>query len=121
MWKIDTTKTGIEAIMKPYHYGIITHILDRPEGITSGDMHAELEFQGYTVSRASVINYLQALAREGIITQKERSGKGGMHGVYTAKLNFKQILTNIVESVMDKVLEACPDIDIVKHLAPASD
>ena len=121
MWKIDTTKTGVEAIMKPYQYGIITHILDREEGITSGEMHAHLEFMGYSISRASVINYVQLLAKEGIITQEKQTGKGGYRGVYSAKLNFKQILTGIVESVMDKVLEAFPDTDIIKHLPSASD
>ena len=107
--------------MKPYQYGIITHILDRKDGITSGDMHAELEFQGYKVSRASVINYLGTLTKNGIIDQTMETCKGGHRGIYSAKLNFKQILTNIVETVMDKVLEAFPDTDIVKHLVTSSD
>ena len=116
MWKIDTTKTGIEAVLKPYQYGIITHILDKKEGISSGNMHAHLEFQGYKISRASVINYLQALSKNGIINQETGTGKGGERGIYSAKLNFKDILTNIVETVMDKLLEAFPDSDYLKYL-----
>ena len=116
MWKIDTTKTGMEAILKPYQYGIIMHILDKKDGIKSGDMHAHLELEGYTISRASVINYLQTLQKNGIIIQIAESGKGGIHQVYSAKLNFKEILTNIVETVMDKLLEAFPNNDYLKYL-----
>lgn len=116
MWKIDTTKTGIEAVLKPYQYGIITHILDIKEGITSYEMHAQLEFQGYTVSRASVINYLKKLAEFGIIGRKEETGKGGYHGVYSAKLTFEEILTQIVTSAMDTLLAAFPDSDFIKYM-----
>jgi len=116
LWKIDTTKTGIEAVMKPYQYGIITEILDKKENITSGEMHAHLEFQGYTVSRASVINYLKKLAESGIIDAKEETGKGGYHGVYSAKLVFEEILTHIVTSVMDSLLAAFPDSEFMKYM-----
>ena len=116
MWKIDTTKTGIEAVLKPYQYGIITHILDQKEGITSGEMHAHLEFQGYTVSRASVINYLKKLTESDIIGMKMETGKGGYHGVYSAKLIFEEILTHIVTSAMDTLLTAFPDSDFIKYM-----
>jgi len=116
LWKIDTTRTGIEAVLKPYQYGIIMHILDKKETITSGEMHAHLEFQGYTVSRASVINYLKKLAESGIIYREEEPGKGGYHGVYSAKLSFEEILTHIVTSAMDTLLAAFPDSDFIKHM-----
>ena len=116
MWRIDTTRTGIDAVMKPYQYGIITHILDKKENVTSSDMHAHLEFQGYTISRASVINYLKKLAAEDIIGVKEETGKGGYHGVYSAKLSFEEILTQIVNSAMDTLLAAFPDSDFIKYM-----
>ena len=116
MWKIDTTKTGIEAVMKPYQYRIITHILDKKEDVTSGEMHALLEFQGYTISRSSVINYLKKLAEFGIIGVEEGTGKGGYHGVYSAKLSFEEILTQIVTSAMNTLLSAFPDSDFIKYM-----
>ena len=120
MWKIDTTKSGIEAVLKPYQYGIIMHILDKKEdipkvGITSSEMHAHLEFQGYTVSRATVINYLKKLADFGIIGVRMEPEKGGYHGVYSAKLSFEEILTHIGTSVRDTLLTAFPDIYFKKY------
>ena len=79
-------------------------------------MHAHLEVKGYTVSRASVINYLKKLAESGIIGAKEETGKGGYHGVYSAKLSFEEILTLIVTSVMDTLLAAFPDSDFIKYM-----
>ena len=36
-----------------------------------------------TISRASIINFLNAMVDEGVLNYKEESGKGGYHRVYS--------------------------------------
>jgi len=42
---------------------------------------------GKTISRASIINFLNAMVDEGVLDYDERTGKGGYHRVYRPKLN----------------------------------
>ena len=57
-------------------------------------------------SRASVINYLQAMAEEGLIAFREQSGKGGYHKVYCPSLGYPTLGAlgrEMVERLLDKV------------------
>ncbi len=59
---------------------------------------------GKSISRASIINFLNAMVDEGVLDYVEETGKGGYHRVYSAKLDeagFKRELANsFVSSLM---------------------
>lgn len=116
MWKIETGKTGIEAVMKPYQYEIITKILNLGTGITTGEMHIHLKKVGIKISRASVITFLQKLEENGIVQFSEESGKGGMRRVYSKLLDFEEILKNMVDGVLNTILSAFPNGDYIKYI-----
>ncbi len=116
MWKIDTTKKGIEAVMKPYQFEIISHLLELREPMGTRRMHAYLEEEGVKVSRASVIIFMKLLAAEGIVNVEDRTGKGGYAQYYSKKLNLEEILTQLVNSVLDAILAAVPKSEYLKYL-----
>ena len=41
------------------------------------------QLEDKTISRASIINFLEGMTEDGFFTKTDRSGKGGMHGVYS--------------------------------------
>ena len=43
--------------------------------------------QGKTISRASVINFLEAMKEVGVLKGVERTGKGGHHWIYSPSMN----------------------------------
>ena len=54
-----------------------------------------------TISRASIINFLNAMVDEGVLDYNERTGKGGYHRVYRPKLNepmFKRFVAQVMIS-----------------------
>jgi len=60
---------------------------------------------GKTISRASIINFLNAMVDEGVLDYEERTGKGGYHRVYRPKLDepsFKQYLAQVMISSLMK-------------------
>ena len=60
---------------------------------------------GKTISRASIINFLNAMVDEGVLDYDERTGKGGYHRVYRPKLDepaFKKHLAQIMISSLMK-------------------
>jgi len=60
---------------------------------------------GMTISRASIINFLNAMVDEGVLDYDERTGKGGYHRVYRPKLDepsFKRYLAQVMISSLMK-------------------
>lgn len=108
MWKIDTTKDAMLAIMKPYQYGIISLIQQKKTGLLTSDIHAALEYEGHIVSRASVINFCKTLAAHDVVSFEERTGKGGYHRVYSAFMSWESILEYIHMKVLEKMTTAFP-------------
>lgn len=56
---------------------------------------------GKTISRASIINFLNAMVDEGVLDYNERTGKGGYHRVYRPKLDepsFKRFVAQVMIS-----------------------
>ena len=56
---------------------------------------------GKTISRASIINFLNAMVDEGVLDYDERTGKGGYHRVYRPKLDessFKRYVAQVTIS-----------------------
>ena len=108
MWKIDTGKETILAVMKPYQYGIISMILEANTEKTTADLHEQLNDEGFIISRASVINYCKLLAENDIIRYREKTGKGGYHRVYTKLMDLESILEMIHMQVLEKLTNAFP-------------
>ena len=109
MWKIDTTKDTMLAIMKPYQHGIISMMIEKKTGLITSEIHAALEFEGYIVSRASVINFCKTLAAHDIVSFEERTGKGGYHRVYSALMSWESIIEYMHMKVLAKMKAAFPD------------
>jgi len=110
----DSTKKGLETVFRGYQMIAIRLLWERgKEGIISKDvwLHVNkiLLESGKSISRASIINYLNDMVEQGILRYTERSGKGGFHRVYTPvhdESGFKEFL---VKQLIEKLLEEFPD------------
>ncbi len=109
MWKIDTSKKTILALMKPYHHAIISMILESKKKLTTGELHVALEDEGFIISRTSVIKYCKLLAANGVINYEERTGKGGYHRVYSKGMTWESILEFIHMQVLERMTFVFPN------------
>ena len=109
MWKIDTTKKSILALMKPYQHGIISMILESRTALTTGDLHTKLNAEGFIISRASVINYCKLLAANDVISFEEASGKGGIHREYSKIMSWESILEFMHMQVLERMTFVFPE------------
>jgi len=57
------------------------------------------------ISRASIISFLEQLAREGILERWEETGKGGHRGVYRLGLSESQLREHLTLKVLRKLLQ----------------
>ena len=108
--------------MKPYVVEMMEYLWSSDEGKISREVWTHLgalaEKRGEKGrSRASVINELNALVENGILSFEEETGKGGYHRIYSPKMNREQFKAYIVKRTVDKLTEIFPGDDGIEGLA----
>ena len=74
-------------------------------------VHVNKEFGGSkTISRASIIFFLNAMCDEGVLDYREETGKGGYHRVYSPKMDEEEFKRHVVKTVISKLSEIWPDV-----------
>jgi predicted transcriptional regulator len=63
---------------------------------------------GKTISRASIINFLNAMVDEGVLDNDERTGKGGYHRVYKPKLDESSFKRYVAQAMISSLMKDFP-------------
>ena len=92
----DTGETGLRAVLKDYEEIALRTLWESKQGLNSRQVWQQVNKQltPETISRASIINYLEDIRERGILNGVEETGKGGHHWVYTPAMDesgFKTI------------------------------
>ena len=99
---------GLSKVFRDYQGEAVKFIWEVGEqGAISREVWAKVNERlvGKTISRASIINFLNAMVDEGVLDFDERTGKGGYHRVYRPKLDepsFKRYLAQVMISSLMK-------------------
>jgi len=95
-------KDGLSKVFKDWQEETVRIVWEVGEqGAISREVHAKANERlvGKTISRASIINFLNAMVDEGVLDYTERTGKGGYHRIYRPKLDessFKRYMAHVV-------------------------
>ena len=100
---VDTSGEGLAMVLKDYQEVALRYLwrLDGG-GASSRDVWVQVneDLMGKrTISRASIINFLNSMVDEGVLNYTEITGKGGHRRIYSAKYSeagFKQYIAKIV-------------------------
>ena len=100
---VDTSGEGLAMVLKDYQEVALRYLwrLDG-EGASSRDVWVQVndDLTGKrTISRASIINFLNSMVDEGVLNYTEITGKGGHRRIYSAKYDeagFKQYIAKVV-------------------------
>ncbi len=114
--KLDTDKKGLEAIFKEWHVPLIGELFKGESG--SGKLYKFTEEHDIrtggkgsssSVSRASIIFFLNDLVDEEILTYEYRTGKGGHHRVYKMLFTREELAHKLIGQFVNKLLEVFPE------------
>lgn len=102
---IDTSSEGLAMVLKDYQEVALKYLwrLEK-DGASSRDVWVQVNedlIGQRTISRASIINFLNSMVDEGVLNYTEITGKGGHRRIYSAKYDeagYKQYVASVVLS-----------------------
>ena len=108
--EMDLSKIGYEMFFKDYQI----HALQYMWGVQGGAISREVWLQVNerlegSISRASIINFLNAMVDSGILRYEEETGKGGHHRIYYHNYDEPQLREHLASHVISKLLKEFPE------------
>ena len=99
---LDLTETGLAMFFKPYQIAALDLLWNKDEHLSSREVWDQVnQTLPGTISRASIINFLNDSVENGLLDYMETTGKGGYRRLYTAKWSKDETakyLSKIVET-----------------------
>ena len=116
----DTSKVGFEAVLRLWQLRTLQVLWSSPEGAKSLTVWMKVNkmLEGETISRASIINCLEAMREMGILKGEEKSGKGGYHWIYYPAMDEEGFKKFIAEKMIASLMESFPEEtrEVIKQL-----
>ena len=108
--EMDLSKTGYGMFFKPYQVLALRYLWTVREGANSREVwdHVNKKLQG-SISRASIINSLNAMVDNGILDYDEKTGKGGHHRVYRHRYSETELREYLASLLIGKLLWEFPE------------
>lgn len=113
MVRFDTEEEGFRTVVKDYQESALRYLwgLDGGSG-SSRDVwvNVNVDLMGKsTISRASIINFLNAMVDDGLLKYHEITGKGGHRRIYSAAFDEAGSKRFLAKTILSKLLETWPE------------
>ena len=110
---LDPTQDGLEKVLRDYQIEALKLIwAHNGDGMTSREVYEASNIrlgQGKSVSRASIINFLNAMCDEDVLDFEEETCKGGMRRKYKKGLDEKGFKKHIAADVLSSLMSDFPN------------
>jgi predicted transcriptional regulator len=107
----DTAESGLRAVLKDYQEFALRALWANPEGLGSKAVmdRVNAELKPNTISRASVINFLEDMRGAGVLRGVERTGKGGHRWIYSPAMNEAEFKQYIARTILESLMRDFPE------------
>ena len=109
---IDTAGQGLAMVLKDYQEEALRFIWEnKGVGASSREVWNQVNkvLKNKTISRASIINFLNAMVDEGVLNYHEITGKGGHRRIYSTKLDEAGFKKYVAELVLGNLMRDFPE------------
>ena len=109
----DPSKTGLRKTLKEYEELALRYIWETGDegagsGLTWRAVNERLK-EGKTISRASVIFFLNRMLDQGVLSWRDATGNGGHHKIYITKLDENGYKKYVIHTLLDSVAKDFPE------------
>ena len=108
--RLNLGNERLAMIFKNWQIEAIRYLLRiQPEGANSRAVWTNVN-KGYneSISRASIINFLNNMVDERLLDYEDATGKGGHHRVYSIRFTEQEFNIHIVARIISKLLKEYP-------------
>ena len=110
---LDPTQDGLEKVLRDYQIEALKLVWSHNgDGLTSREVYEATNDRlgkGKSVSRASIINFLNAMCDEQVLDFEEETCKGGMRRKYKKGLDEKGFKKHIAADVLNSLYSDFPE------------
>ena len=110
---LDPRASGLSKVFRDYQQEALRFIWkSEGKGLTSRVVYMHVNKRldgGKSISRASIINFLNAMVEEGVLDYVEETAKGGYRRVYSAKLDEVGFKRELAESFVSSLMRDFPE------------
>ena len=101
---LDLTETGLQMFFKPYQIEALDLLWKNNKYTSSREVWEKVnQALPGTISRASIINFLNASVENGLLDYEETTGKGGYRRLYVPKLSKDETSKYLSKIVRDQL------------------
>ena len=107
----NPANNGLSKVFRNYMQEALKNVWKNSEkGVISREVYEYVNGRiDGSISRASIINFLNAMVDEGVLNYTERTGKGGYHRVYTPRLNESEFKQYVAQTMISSLLKDFPE------------
>ena len=114
IWVLDAEKNtpdDLRSIFRPYQVHALNVVWAHPEGIGSGATWRDVNkmLAPDTISRASIIFFLNALVDRDVLGYESKTGKGGHHRAYKPIMRWSEFEELIIWRFIEKLMMMFPE------------
>jgi len=110
---IDPSKDGLEKVLRDYQIEALSHVWKHNgDGLTSREVYEAVNESldgGRSVSRASIINFLNAMCDEEVLDFEEETCKGGMRRRYRKGMDEAAFKKYVASTVLKSLMKDFPE------------
>lgn len=110
---LNPDKEGLEKVLRDYQIEALKMVWSTEDkGVTSREVYVQVNkaLEGTkTISRASIINFLNSMCDEGVLNYEEETCKGGMRRKYSPGLDEGGFKKYIARTTFESLLKDFPD------------
>ncbi len=110
---IDPSKDDLAKVLSDYQIEALRRVWKHDgEGLTSREVYEAVNERldgGRSVSRASIINFLNAMCDEGVLDFEEETCKGGLRRRYSKGMDEAAFKTYVASTVLRSLMKDFPE------------
>jgi hypothetical protein len=109
--EFNTGESGLRAVLKDYQEHALRAIWKSSVGLGSKAVNDKVnaELTPNTISRASIINFLESMREMGVLKGEDRTGKGGHHWIYSPAMTEAEFKQFIAKTILENLMRDFPE------------